>query len=90
MRNDSDRRLIDLTASQLAEIIDRAVATRLSSTSEEREILTLDQACEFLQQSRKGVLALVKKGMPGYKLGSDWRFRRSEILRWLSEHQKVA
>lgn len=39
----------------------------------------------MLKLSRKSVLRLISKGLPGYELPlrGGWRFRRQEVLDWM-------
>jgi excisionase family DNA binding protein len=49
------------------------------------EILTLDEMAVYLKAGKKPVYRLVQQGeMPGFKLGGTWRFRRSELDRWIA------
>ena len=56
--------------------------------SEFPEILTLEQAAEFLQISTRTVQRLVRDGqMPGRQIGSQWRFEREQLRQWVrGEH----
>jgi excisionase family DNA binding protein len=49
------------------------------------EILTREEAAKLLRVCTHTITKLAKAGkLPGRKLGHEWRFSRSEILRWLS------
>ncbi|MNY11660.1 Helix-turn-helix domain protein [compost metagenome] len=49
------------------------------------EILTLDEVAAYLKAGKKTVYRLAQHGeMPGFKLGGTWRFRRSELDRWIA------
>lgn len=49
------------------------------------EILTLDEVALYLKAGKRTVYRLAQKGeIPGFKLGGTWRFRRSELDRWIS------
>jgi excisionase family DNA binding protein len=56
------------------------------------EVLTREQAGELLQLHPQVVVRYVhEKGLPGAKIGSEWRFRRTALLEWLdNQGQKVA
>jgi excisionase family DNA binding protein len=44
-------------------------------------ILTLEQAAEFLQVSKRTLQRIVKKGeVPGVLIGGQWRFDRQQLL----------
>lgn len=52
----------------------------------EGEILTLDEISAYLKIGKRTVYRLVQKGaIPAFKLGGTWRFRRSELERWIAE-----
>jgi excisionase family DNA binding protein len=48
------------------------------------EILTMKEVCDLLQIHT--VYKLIRKGkIPSFRIGSDWRFRRDRIMRWMAE-----
>jgi excisionase family DNA binding protein len=48
------------------------------------EILTLDEVAVFLKAGKRTVYRLAQNGqIPAFKLGGTWRFRRSELDRWI-------
>ena len=50
------------------------------------EVLTMKEICDLLQVHQSTVYKLVRRGsIPGFRVGSDWRFRRDVIERWLPE-----
>jgi len=50
------------------------------------EVLTADECAELLRVSRKTITTYVEqRGLPAHRLGQEFRFRRSEILDWLSK-----
>lgn len=49
------------------------------------EILTLDEVAIYLKAGKKTVYRLAQQGLiPGFKLGGTWRFRRTELDRWIA------
>ncbi|MDE0497516.1 MAG: helix-turn-helix domain-containing protein [Acidimicrobiaceae bacterium] len=51
----------------------------------EDEVLTPDEAAELLKLSKKTVLRHAQRGeLPAAKVGRVWRFRRSELLAFLT------
>jgi excisionase family DNA binding protein len=49
------------------------------------EILTLDEVAAYLKAGKKTVYRLAQQGqIPGFKLGGTWRFRRTELHRWMA------
>ena len=54
--------------------------------AENRDILTMKEICDLLQVDQSTVYKLVRQGsIPGFRVGSDWRFRRDVIERWMVE-----
>lgn len=55
----------------------------------EDEILTIREVAEYLKIKEKTAYALVARGeIPGFKVGGSWRFRKSELNRWIREQEK--
>lgn len=51
----------------------------------ENEILTIEEVAIFLRVSERTVYDWAQKGkIPCGRLGSSWRFQRSEIMKWIS------
>ncbi len=49
------------------------------------EVLTLAEAASYLRVSQEEVLRLVgPRGLPGRKIGSEWRFLKSALRAWLA------
>lgn len=54
-------------------------------TEADGEILTLDEVAAYLKAGKKTVYRLAQQGqIPGFKLGGTWRFRRTELDRWIA------
>src|SRR3954470_184748 len=50
-----------------------------------REVLTLDEAADLLQVEPDVVASMAAdRGLPGRRLGEDWRFSHEALLRWLA------
>ena len=50
------------------------------------DILTVKEICELLQVHQSTVYKLVRQSkIPSFRVGSDWRFRRDVIERWMTE-----
>lgn len=48
------------------------------------EILTLDEVAAYLKAGKRTVYRFAQNGdIPAFKLGGAWRFRRSELERWI-------
>ena len=54
-------------------------------TGAEGEILTLDEVAAYLKAGKRMVYRLAQQGdIPAFKLGGTWRFRRTELDRWIA------
>lgn len=55
-------------------------------SKETDDILTIDDVAAFLKAGKRTVYRLAANGeIPGFKLGGTWRFRRSELDRWIAD-----
>jgi excisionase family DNA binding protein len=46
---------------------------------------------EILQVNPSTVYKLVKEGrIPAFRIGTEWRFRKKEIVRWILEQTRAA
>lgn len=53
------------------------------------EILTIHELSAYLKLNEKTAYRLAAKGdIPGFKVGGSWRFRKSEIDRWIKQKEK--
>ena len=51
------------------------------------DIITIKELAEYLKLNAKTACRLVSEGkIPGFKVGGSWRFRRSEIEKWIDAH----
>lgn len=49
------------------------------------DILTLDEVAAYLKAGKRTIYRLAASGeIPAFKLGGTWRFRRSELDRWIA------
>src|SRR5437660_2935510 len=47
------------------------------------KVLTVNELAEYLRVHRSTIYRLLKKGqLPGFKIGSDWRFNVEAIDQW--------
>lgn len=50
------------------------------------EILTVKELAEYLKIAEKTAYRFAAEGkVPGFKVGSAWRFRRKDIDTWISQ-----
>ena len=53
-------------------------------------ILTLKEVASYLRLAERTVYLYAKQGkLPGIKIGTAWRFRRTEIDVWLDEQRRL-
>jgi excisionase family DNA binding protein len=56
----------------------------------DEEILTLQELSAYLKITEKTLYGYAQKGkIPGIKIGSAWRFRKSDIDGWLEEQRQL-
>ena len=54
------------------------------------EILTITELAEWLKIAEKTLYSHAQKGIvPGFKVGSAWRFRRRDIEIWVEEQRRL-
>jgi excisionase family DNA binding protein len=54
------------------------------------DIITIKEVADYLKLKEKTAYALVARGeIPGFKVGGSWRFRKSEIEKWISQQSKI-
>ena len=52
-------------------------------------VLTVNELSDYLKLHPTTIYRLLKAGqLPGFRIGSDWRFNVKEIERWLAECEK--
>jgi len=60
-------------------------AHQTSKIADSGEVLTLAEAAEYLRVSQEEVVRSVgPAGLPGRRLGDDWRFLKSALQAWLA------
>ena len=56
----------------------------------DHDILNLEQAIEFFGVSERTMIKLLREErIPARKIGREWRFSKSALLRWLGEGDSV-
>ena len=49
----------------------------------EAKVITINELADYLRVHRSTLYRLLKKGqLPGFKIGSDWRFNIEAIDKW--------
>jgi excisionase family DNA binding protein len=60
-------------------------------TAPETDIMTVREVADYLDCHYMTIYRLVKTaGLPAFRLGGNWRFRRSEIETWIKEQSVVS
>lgn len=50
------------------------------------ELLTVAETCRYLKISPRTLYRYIQdRRLPGFKLGKEWRFARTDLERWLQE-----
>lgn len=50
------------------------------------QIMTIKEVAAYLKLAEKTAYKLAAEGkLPGFKVGGSWRFRHSEIEKWIDE-----
>ena len=53
------------------------------------EIMTIRDVSEYQKLTEKTAYRLVAEGkIPSFKVGGSWRFRKSEIDKWIEKQEK--
>lgn len=76
----------------VTELFERALTAEGHATaSEPAEVLTLDEVANLLRVEPADVVTAVdSNGLPGRRLGSEWRFSRSAVTAWLNQPEPRA
>lgn len=53
------------------------------------EIMTFKEVAEYLKLAEKAAYRLASEGkLPGFKAGGSWRFKQSDIEKWIEQNKK--
>ena len=56
------------------------------TTDLKNELLTVAETCRYLKVSPRTLYRYIQDlHLPGFKLGKEWRFVRTDLERWLRE-----
>lgn len=54
------------------------------------DILTIKEVADYLKLTERTLYRLVQEGkLPGFKVGSSWRFKRVDIERWIEDQKEL-
>jgi excisionase family DNA binding protein len=67
----------------------KVVNKKRTTKPEDRDILDIDQASEYLSVSRSTLYKLIQRGaVPHMKIGGGVRFSRRMLLEWVEEESR--
>lgn len=67
------------------------IITKGGNVCMESEILTLEEACEFLHVSVRTMIKLLREDhLPARKIGREWRFSRKALIDWIASGDSVS
>lgn len=53
------------------------------------DVMTMEEVADYLKLKLKTAYAVAARGdIPGFKVGGQWRFRKSEIDQWIKEQER--
>jgi len=60
--------------------------TQSEETPPDETLMTTTELMAFLNLSRTKIWTMIQNdGLPAFKFGGDYRFRRSEVLKWMEQ-----
>ena len=66
-----------------------ATCKRLAEEKMTTDVMTIKEVSEYLKLNEKTAYRLASEGkIPGFKVGGSWRFRKSEIDRWIVQQEQ--
>jgi excisionase family DNA binding protein len=58
----------------------------MNATAVDGEVLTAKEVCDLLQIHPSTLYKLIRRGrIPSFRIGSDWRFLKDRVVRWMAE-----
>ncbi|MCU4675363.1 helix-turn-helix domain-containing protein [Pseudoalteromonas xiamenensis] len=54
------------------------------------EIMTIQEVALYLKLNEKTTYRLASEGkLPGFKVGGSWRFKRTDLEKWIEEQKAI-
>ncbi len=54
------------------------------------ELLTLEELAKYLKISKHTLYKMLEKGeIPAFKIANQWRFKKSDIDKWIEQQRKT-
>ena len=58
------------------------------STSTKPSLMTIDEVAKYLRMKKVTIYKHAQEGkIPGFKVGSSWRFKKTTIDKWIAEQE---
>ena len=71
-------------------LIHTKIEEKSSMENPDSEMMTIRELGTYLKMPEKTLYRLAGEGkVPGFKVGASWRFRKSEIDRWIKRQEKT-
>jgi len=68
--------------------LERFIRSIMNNSQDELRLLTLKDAAENLQISKRTLLRMIqKKDVPAFKVGGQWRIRESQFRKWVENKE---
>jgi excisionase family DNA binding protein len=56
-------------------------------TSQQPEVMTLDEVAKYLRMGQSTIYKLVNNGdLPAFKIGGSWRVQRELLQKWIEDN----
>jgi excisionase family DNA binding protein len=83
---------VTLSVEELSALVRKAVREELQpAQAAAPEVLTREQAAKMLSLHPNVLTRWVqKRGVPGVKIGGEWRFLRTDLIAWIAAQKKGA
>jgi excisionase family DNA binding protein len=63
-------------------------ANRQEHIPPDETLMTTTEVMAFLNLSRTKIWTMIQNdGLPAFKFGGDYRFRKSEVLKWMEQYR---
>lgn len=87
-RKEQSMSLISLQVSIISSIFSSQIRDFGHMTT---DIITIRELAAYLKMAEKTLYRLAAEGaVPGFKVGGAWRFRKSEIDKWIARQERLS
>ena len=61
------------------------------ATNTRPSLMTIDELAKYLRMKKVTIYKHAQGGkLPGFKVGSSWRFKKSTIDKWITDKEKLS